>query len=79
MPKHGKPIFLNGNIAVTCAIIKIVAASVAEADLGAFFIYAKEAKIIWIILSELGHPQPPTPIHVDNMTAVGIVNNTIKR
>ena len=30
-------------------------------------------------MSELGHPQPPTPIHVDNTTAVGIVNNTIKR
>ena len=27
----------------------------------------------------MGHPQPPTPIHIDNSTAVGIVNNTIKR
>ena len=27
----------------------------------------------------MGHPQPPTPIHVDNTTTVGIVNNTIKR
>jgi len=27
----------------------------------------------------MGHPQPPTPIHIDNTTAVGIVNNTIKR
>ena len=27
----------------------------------------------------MGHPQPPTPVHVDNTTAVGIVNNTIKR
>ena len=81
MPKNGEPIFLNGNIAVTsCAIIKIVAASAAEAELGALFINAKEAKIIRIILSELGHPQPPTPIHVDNTTTVvGIVNNTIKR
>ena len=60
-------------------IIKIVAESAAEAELGALFINAKEAKIIRIILSELGHPQPPTPIHVDNTTAVGIVNNTIKR
>ena len=30
-------------------------------------------------LEEMGHPQPPTPIHVDNSTTVGIVNNTIKR
>jgi hypothetical protein len=28
---------------------------------------------------ELGYPQPPTPIHLDNTTPVGIVNNTIKR
>jgi hypothetical protein len=28
---------------------------------------------------ELGHPQPPTPIHINNTTTVGIVNNTIKR
>ena len=27
----------------------------------------------------MGHPQPPTPIHVDNTTTTVIVNNTIKR
>ena len=27
----------------------------------------------------LGHPQPPTLIHIDNKTDVGIVNSTIKR
>ena len=27
----------------------------------------------------MGHPQPATPIHIDNTTAVGIVNSTIKR
>ena len=32
-----------------------------------------------LALRELGHPQPPTPIHIDNSTCVGIVNNTQKR
>ena len=32
-----------------------------------------------LTLKELGHPQPPTPIHIDNSTCVGIVNNTQKR
>ncbi len=32
-----------------------------------------------LILTELGHPQPPTPIHINNTTMVGIVNNTVKR
>jgi hypothetical protein len=27
----------------------------------------------------MGHPQPQTPVHCDNATAVGITNNTIKR
>ena len=31
------------------------------------------------MLEEMGHPQPPTPVHCNNSTAVGIVNNTIKR
>jgi hypothetical protein len=79
MPRDGEPIQLNGNIAITCAILKIVAASAAEAELGALFVNTKEARVIRLILSELGHPQPPTPIHIDNTTAVGIVNSTIKR
>ena len=27
----------------------------------------------------MGHPQPPTPTHCDNATAVGIANGTIKK
>ena len=29
--------------------------------------------------ADMGHPQPNTPVHCDNATAVGIGNNTIKR
>ena len=78
-PFTGIPIKLNVNIHITCAILKLVAASAAEAELGALFLDAREAKLLRITLQELGHPQLPTPIHVYNMTAVGIVNNTIKR
>ena len=63
---------------ITCAILKLVAASAAEAKLGALFLNAQEAKIIGTLL-ELGHPRPPTPVHVGSTIAVGIVNNTIKR
>ena len=76
---NGKPIKLNGNIHITCAILKLVAASAAEAELGALFLNTREEKVLKITLQELGQPQPPTPIHVDNTTAVDIVNNTIKR
>eukprot|EP00804_Cyclotella_cryptica_P000705 CCRYP_000993-RA/>CCRYP_000993-RA protein AED:0.40 eAED:0.40 QI:0/-1/0/1/-1/1/1/0/237 len=79
LPQNNKPIRLNGAIAVLCTILKFVAASAAEAELGALFLNAKETKIMRLTLEELGHPQPPTPIHCDNSTTVGIVNNTVKR
>ena len=27
----------------------------------------------------MGHPQPPSPVHVDNSTAVGIANDSVKK
>jgi hypothetical protein len=79
IPQDAEPIIINGAIHITCTILKLVAASAAEAELGALLLNAQEAKVKRIVLEELGHPQPPTPIHVDNTTTVGIVNNTIKR
>ena len=78
LPQRDQPIKLNGNIAITSAILKLVAASAAEAELGALFLNRQEAKVIRLILAKSGHPQPPTPMHVDNTTTVGIVNNTTK-
>jgi hypothetical protein len=40
---------------------------------------AAEGKIIRLILEELGHPQPATPVHCDYATAAGIANNSIKK
>jgi hypothetical protein len=59
-----RPIKLNGAIHVTCTILKLVAASAAEAELGALFLNAQDAKVFRLVLAELGHPQPPTPIHM---------------
>jgi len=79
IPRDAEPIIINGAIHITCTILKLVAALAAEAELGALFLNAQEVKVIRLVLKELGHPQPPTPIHVDNTTTVGIANNTIKR
>jgi hypothetical protein len=62
-----------------CAILRFVVASAAEAELGALFLNCKEGMIFRLTLEELGHPQPKTPVHCDNATAVGIANNTVKR
>jgi hypothetical protein len=78
IPIDGDPIKLNGAIHITCTILKLVASSAAEAKLGALFLNAQEAKVLWLTLNKLEHPQPPTPIHIDNTTTIGIVNNTIK-
>jgi hypothetical protein len=78
-PCDRSPIQINGTVNITCTILKLVAASAAEAELGALFLYAQEAKSIRLVLEELGHPQPPTPIHIDNTTTVGFVNNIIKQ
>jgi hypothetical protein len=43
LPRDGDPIKLNGAIHVTCTILKLVAASAAEAELGALFLNAQEA------------------------------------
>ena len=53
--------------------------SAAEAELGALFLNIKQGRIFQLTLKELGHPQPPTPVHVDNATAMGIANGTLKR
>ena len=75
---YGEPIFLNGVIYARSTILKMVAVTVADAKLGALFMNIKEGWIIWITLAEMGHTQPPTPIHVDKITDVGIANNMIK-
>ena len=55
-----------------------VMGSAAEADIGAAYINGQEAVSICTLLLELGHPQPATPIQVDNYTANGFANDTIK-
>jgi hypothetical protein len=78
LPVNCDPIKLNGAIHITCTILKLVAASAVEAELGALFLNAQETKVLQLTLLELGHPLPPTPIHIDSTTTIGIINNTIK-
>jgi len=59
--------------------MRFVVASAAEAELGALFRNCQDGIIFRLTLSNLGHPQPKTPVHCDNATAVGIASNTVKR
>jgi hypothetical protein len=67
----------NGAILNISQIIKSVMSSVAEAELGALYINAREADPCRTILHEMGHSQPPTSIQTDNSTALGVVTNNI--
>jgi TfoX/Sxy family transcriptional regulator of competence genes len=68
----------NGAILTIATIIKAVMSSAAEAELGALYLNAREAIYLRQILTEMGHPQPRTPIQTDNSTAEGVVNSTIQ-
>jgi hypothetical protein len=68
----------NGAVLTIATIIKAVMSSAAEAELGALFLNAREAVYLRQILTEMGHPQPRTPIQTDNSTAEGVINNKIQ-
>ncbi len=68
----------NGAVLTVATIIKNVMSLVAEAELGALYLNAKETIYLQQILREMGHPQPPTPIQTDNTTAEGMVNNIVQ-
>ena len=70
--------FVNGPILTPTGVIKVVVSSAAETKTAALFTNMKEATILRTTLQEMGHPQPPTPIQVDNSTASGIANDNIK-
>jgi hypothetical protein len=67
----------NAPILVECRTIRHVMASAAEAETTTAVINAQAAVPIRHTLTALGHPQPPTPLKVDNSTANGILNSNI--
>jgi hypothetical protein len=78
-PVDGKPIKLNAVFYTNSIILKFVVASAAEAKLGALFHNCQDGITFRQTLANMGYPQPKTPVHCNNPTAVGIGNNTIKR
>ena len=67
----------NGAVLNIAHIIKHVMSSATEAELAALYIMAREAVYIRIILEEMGHKQPPTPMQTDNAMAEEVINSTV--
>jgi hypothetical protein len=59
----------NGAILTIAQIIKAVMFSAAEAEVGALYINCREAIPVFHTHEFMGHPQPPTPMQMDNTTA----------
>ena len=76
-PKKQPP--SNGVVYALAKIINTVMSSSMESEVGAVFMATREAVPIQTALEEMGHPQPPTPVQVDNTTAVGFCNDNIKK
>ena len=53
--------------------------SIEKSEIGAIYAITKEATPIKKYLIKMDHPQPPTPIKVDNYAAVGVVKKSIKQ
>ena len=70
---------LNGPIHITAKILRNVMGSAAEAEIGAGYVNGQDAIPMRTTLAELGHPQPATPMQLDNTTAVGFANKTMKQ
>ena len=68
----------NGAILNIAHIIKHVMSLATEAELAALYIMAREAVYIRIILEEMGHKQPPTPIQTDNAMADAVINGKVQ-
>jgi hypothetical protein len=73
----GDPDTINGPIACASKMITSVLASVAEAELCGGFKIAQDAVWYRRILHDLGYPQPPTLLRMDNTVAIGLALGTI--
>ena len=69
----------NGAVQVLCHILPHVVASAIEAEIGTVFKNCQACLSMRTALQEIGHPQPPTPVEVDNQCAVGIFTDTVKQ
>ena len=76
-PPH--PIPNNGAIHTVSSILKNIMSSATEAEFAGLYHNARDGAMLRTTLTEMGHPQPPTPIQTDNSTASGITNGTVRQ
>ncbi len=68
----------NGAVLNIAHIIKHIMLSATEAQLAALYIMTREAVYIHIILDEMNHKQPPTPLQIINTIDDGVINGKVQ-
>ena len=62
-----------------CSVIKPVLASAAECETATLFLNCQTTIVLRIAAKEMGHPQPATPMRIDNTTANNYVHNNLQQ
>ena len=73
-PDYNHP--FNAPFHVVAKILKMITSSAMETEVADTFYNAKEALRFRVTVTEMGHPQPPTSMEVDNETAIGFLTLT---
>jgi len=69
--------FVNAPIHVEATILRHVMGAASESEIAAGYVNARDAVETRITLMEMGHPQPSTPLEMDNTTAYGILTKQL--
>ena len=78
IPAHQEEPY-QGATCQECSIIKPIVASAAECETLTLFLNCQTAIVVRVTAKELGHPQPATPIRVDNTTTNNYVCNNLQQ
>ena len=68
----------NGAVLNIAQIMKTIIYYVAEAEIGAMYVNAREDVPSRQSLNEMGHHQPRTPMQTDNTAAHSVVTNNVQ-
>ena len=72
-----QPETLNTLFHCSSTILDVVVAAATEAEYGAAYLNAKQIAPLVNTLEDLGHPQKPNLLFIDNKAAEGIANDTV--
>ena len=77
MSDKGNHNLSNGAVLTLSKIIKYVMSSADETEAASSYLNCKAALPLRITLEEMGHPQPKTPVIVDNTSTQGLMTNAM--